>query len=337
MLAIDRILIAGYGSIGRRHLKILRGLFPNADIRLLRHSVSDISIEYANGSFFDISEATAFLPQIAVVANPSPFHLEVASSLIAVGCHLLIEKPISNESARVQSLLDDARAKGVQLQIGYNLRFLSSLCNFREHISEGLVGRVLSVRAEVGQHLASWRSNAHYKDGVSAQKALGGGVLLELSHEIDYLRWIFGEVDWVSCWLGRQSDLEIDVEDIAHLLLGFNHASKTHQIVAQVNLDFIRQDSIRVCTVIGDLGTIQWDGLTGVVRIKHTPNLGWKILPSSSELGENSYELQCIDFVKCVQQKRSPKVTGEDGLAVLNVIDAARKSSQNSGVQVKIF
>jgi predicted dehydrogenase len=336
-LAIERILIAGYGSIGRRHLTILRGLFPNADIRVLRHSVSDFPVEHANGSIYDVHQAAAYLPQIAVIANPSPFHLEVASHLIAVGCHLLIEKPISNESTHVQSILDDAKAKGVLLQIGYNLRFLSSLCNFRKFINEGLIGRVLSVRAEVGQHLASWRSNVHYKDGVSAQKALGGGVLLELSHEIDYLRWIFGEVDWVSCWLGRQSDLEIDVEDTAHLLLGFNYTSRMHQIVAQLNLDFIRQDSIRVCTVIGDLGVIQWDGLTDEVRIKHAPDLDWKILPSSSKLGENSYELQCMDFVECVQQKRSPKVSGEDGLAVLNIIEAARQSSQNKGIHINVF
>jgi len=162
-------------------------------------------------------------------------------------------------------------------------------------------------------------------------------VLLELSHEIDYLRWIFGEVDWVSCWLGRQSNLEIDVEDTAHLLLGFNRTSKTHQIVAQLNLDFIRQDSIRTCTVIGDHGTIQWDGLAGEIKIKHASDLDWETLLSSGESGENSYVLQCMGFVECVQQKRSPKVSGEDGLAVLNVIEAARKSSQNSGVQVKIF
>ncbi len=336
-MVIERILISGYGSIGRKHLTILRELFPNADIRVLRHSVSDFPVEYANGSFYDVHDAVAYLPQIAVIANPSPFHLEVASHLVAVGCNLLIEKPISNESSNVQNLLNQAKAQGVVLQVGYNLRFLSSLSSFRKYIDGGIVGRVFSVRAEVGQHLASWRSNAHYRHGVSAQKKLGGGVLLELSHEIDYLRWIFGEVDWVSCWLGRQSNLDIDVEDTAHLLLGFNHAPDKHQLVAQVNLDFIRQDSIRMCTVIGDLGTIQWDGLMGEVRVKYAPGLDWEILTPSVEFGENSYELQCIDFIECVQKKLMPKVSGEDGLAVLTIIEAARRSSQNNGVQARIF
>ena len=103
------------------------------------------------------------------------------------------------------------KAKTV-LAIGYNLRFLSSLQKFKSILDDKIIGDVWSVRSEVGQFLPSWRPNSDYRKGVSAQYALGGGVLLELSHDIDYLRWIFGEVAWVQAVLAQQSDLEIDVE-----------------------------------------------------------------------------------------------------------------------------
>ena len=79
----------------------------------------------------------------------------------------------------------------------YNLRFLPSLQAYRERIQFGVIGKVLSVRCEIGQYLPSWRPGSDYRQAVSASRALGGGALLELSHEIDYLRWIFGEVAWV--------------------------------------------------------------------------------------------------------------------------------------------
>ena len=88
------------------------------------------------------------------------------------------------------------------------LRFLETLQCFRAEMAAGRIGAVHAVRCEIGQYLPAWRPDADYRTTVSAQKALGGGVLLELSHELDLLRWVFGEVDWLSAWIGRQSALE---------------------------------------------------------------------------------------------------------------------------------
>ena len=105
----------------------------------------------------------------------------------------------------VDDLLGTVRARGVICQVGYNLRYLPSLSRFRDLINEGLVGGPLSVRCEIGQYLPNWRPDTDYRTGVTARSDLGGGVLLELSHEIDYLRWIFGEVEWVSSWVGMSA------------------------------------------------------------------------------------------------------------------------------------
>ena len=91
-------------------------------------------------------------------------------------------------------------------QVGYNLRCFPSLSRFRDLIHEDLFGKPLSVRCEIGQYLPDWRPTSDYRAGVSARSDLGGGALMELSHEIDYLSWIFGDVEWVSSWVGNVSN-----------------------------------------------------------------------------------------------------------------------------------
>lgn len=333
---INRLLIVGYGSIGKRHLRIARETLPEADIRILRHQPCDATLELADGCYSSLEEACAFAPQAAVIANPAPFHLDTALALTAVGSHLLIEKPLSHTTNGAQRLLQSAREKGLILQVGYNLRFLPSLEKFRERIRVGAIGRVLSVRCEIGQYLPSWRPETDYRQGVSAKRELGGGVLLELSHELDYLRWIFGEVAWVNAWLGRQSALEVDVEDTAHLTLGFERDPEGRALVAALSLDFIRYDTTRLCTAIGEQGSLRWDGLTGKVDEYLAESKAWQPVVSHVHQRDDSYRAQWQHFLNSIQTGRAPRVSGEEGLAVLDLIDAARRSAATQGARVAI-
>ena len=282
-----------------------------------------------------IEDAITFAPQLAVIANPAPYHLTIAQSLAQIGVHLLIEKPLSNATAGVAQLLQTCKEQGNVLLTGYNLRYLPSLQRFRALLFEGLIGKVLSVRCEIGQYLPSWRPDADYRQGVSASSTLGGGVLLELSHEIDYLRWLFGDVDWVRATLSRQSDLELDVEDTAHLILGFLPLSENHQLICSLTLDFIRRDTTRLCTAIGSKGSLRWDGITGQVSIYPTDGNGWVSLFHQQHHRDESYLAEWRNFLACVTGMASPMITGEDGFKVLRIIEAAR-SSAASGCQVSV-
>lgn len=332
---INRVLIVGLGSIGKRHLHLARELLPNADIQVLRHQQSDSIPEYANGCFFSLKQAIDFAPQIAVIASPATFHITVAQALAEVGVHLLVEKPLSATVDGVQALLETCSKQKTVLLTGYNLRFLSSLQRFRDLLGESVIGRVLSVRCEIGQYLPSWRPDSDYRQGVSAQQALGGGALLELSHELDYLRWIFGEVAWVKATLSRHSSLEIDVEDTAHLTLCFASTSDDNQLIATVNLDFIRHDTTRLCTAIGENGSLRWNGLTGVVELFGAGAKEWRELFHHQHQRDDSYIAEWQHFITCVNEHKIPLVTGEDGLKVLQIIEAARKSSA-SACQVQV-
>lgn len=333
---IERVLIAGHGSIGKRHLRIARESLPNADIRVLRRELTSTIPDLANGCFSDLECACNFRPQVSVIANPAPFHIRTGMALGSMGSHLLVEKPLSDSREGVQELIDLMYDRRLVLQVGYNLRFLRSIERFREMLFEGAIGRVLSVRCEAGQYLPCWRPEVDYRIGVSARRDLGGGVLTELSHELDYLAWLFGEVHWVCSWLGQTSDLEIDVEDTAHLLLGFAQGTDGKSPTAALTLDFVRQDPVRLCTAVGEKGSLRWNGISGTVDLYCPGSDGWRQVFHKSYHRDESYRSQWGDFLHCVQSGDWPRVSGEDGLRVVSVIEAARVSAKARGVKTGI-
>ena len=332
---INRVLIVGLGSIGKRHLRLARELLPNADIRVLRHQLSTSFPDGADGSFSSIEQAITFAPHIAVIANPATYHIDTAQVFANAGVHLLVEKPLSASLDGVEHLIETCREQGLVLMTGYNLRFLPSLQKFRSLLLDSAIGQVLSVRCEIGQYLPSWRPGTDYRQAVSAQHKLGGGALLELSHELDYLRWIFGEVDSVKATLSRQSNLDIDVEDTAHLILGFEPAKDGNQLIGTVNIDFIRQDTTRQCTAIGEKGSLRWNGLTGVVDVYEEEAKEWRELFSKHHQRDDSYLAEWQHLLSCINEQQIPFISGEDGLLVLHIIEAARQSSE-SGTQITI-
>ena len=331
---IERVLVAGLGSIGARHLKLLREALPFADIRVLRHAgcAGDLP-EESNGCFDSLEAAALFSPQAAVISNPAPFHLDTARALADSGAHLLVEKPLSDTAAGGADLVALCQARGRVLQVGYNLRFLETLQYFRAELAAEAIGTVYSVRCEIGQYLPGWRPGTDYRTSVSARNALGGGALLELSHEFDMLRWVFGEIDWLSAWTGRQGTLEIDVEDCAMVQFGFEGGA-----VAQLGMDFLRRDTTRVCTVIGEAGSLRWDAVVGSVSRFDPHADSWREVKSQRPEQNASYRAQIAAFLHAIATGRPDEVAagGTDGLAVMRLVDAARHSDAEGGCRIVI-
>jgi predicted dehydrogenase len=321
--------------MGLQHLELSRQLYPNAEIKIFVHRKPHENVKLSDGYLETVKQVQKFAPQIAIIANPATFHLEKAQKFAEAGIHLLIEKPLSTSTVGIIELINTCKKNDVVLMTGYNLRFSYSLTRFNELIKEKIVGKILSVRCEVGQYLPDWRPNKDFRKTVSANKRLGGGVLLELSHEIDYLRWIFGDIVWVRATLGKQSSLEIDVEDSAHLVLGFELNSDRNQLIASLNLDFIRHDQTRSCTVIGDKGTLRWNGLTGTVDVYTQNSENWVELFTHHSDTNETLLAEWENFLESVNKKSEPFITGEDGLRVVEVIEAARKSAA-TGCQVVV-
>mgnify|MGYP000300603245 CR=1 FL=1 len=327
--SINKVLVVGLGSIGKRRIRIINKIFPEVSVDVLRHKKCNIdqndSLKISQ-CFTSLDKAIKAKPQVAIISNPASKHITIAKKLANHGINLMLEKPIADNSKESLELIDICNQKNVMLTIAYNLRFLPSLLHFQKCVQSRIVGNFFSIRSEAGQYLPSWRPESDYRDGVSAQKSLGGGVLLELSHEIDYLQWIFGSISWVQANTSRQSNLEIDVDDNASIILGFK-SKNDKELVASLNLDFIRHDLTRRCYLIGEKGTLLWDGVSGKVKLFLKNDNYWKELFQSCPDKNYTYEQEIISFFNAIESQDLPVVSGEDGVNSVLAIEAIEESS----------
>lgn len=325
---MPRVAVLGYGSIGQRHVATVRESLHEGEL-LVYSSYEILGKPFASTT--RLADITKFKPDLAIVCGAASKRLEAIRALPAETRGILIEKPFAlnhQEGLEVQAAL--ARKSSV-VQVGYNLRFSASLVEFKQKLEERLLGSVVGVRAETGQHLSTWRPGRDYQSTVSANAALGGGVLRELSHEIDYLGWIFGDVGWVSAWSGRQSTLEVDVEDTAHITLGFRGTSPGGPIIGQLNLDFVRHDRARNVVAICDGGTLKWDGISGRVEQWLASGAEWDEIFVEAPRTPSTYLLQWEAFCRAVDGGEMLGATANDALKVLATIDAVRSSSNAGG------
>lgn len=325
-----KALVVGSGSIARRHLANLRLLLPNAEVGCVSASGRLLADgeTVATTQLPSLAAAVAWAPDLAVVASPVPLHLDHACLLLDAGIPVLIEKPLSDNLDRVRDAASLLLRHRDRIEVAYNLRFLSSARQMKILIDQGCVGRLLGLRIEVGQYLPDWRPQTDYRHHVSANQSLGGGVLLELSHELDYLTWIFGRFDRVFCIADNSGQLEIDVEDRADILLSRDG------ITAQVHLDFLQRRVSRSCKVIGATGTLHWDLIKN--RISLDSPAGEEVLFSEPAFDRNDmYVEELRGFIDVATGCAMPRITLDDGLAVLDMIEAMRESAA-TGLQVTL-
>lgn len=333
------VLVVGFGSIGKRHAQIIRELFPEIRLVVLRHKKSIGSIDqlkYVDHVVYSISEAIDLKPDFAIIANPAPFHLSVSVPLVKAGIHLLIEKPLSTNCEGIDQLVKLCKEKQVLVMIGYHLRFLPSIKFFQKELTNLTIGKIYSVHATVGQNLVTWRPGIDYRKSVSAQKKLGGGVLLELSHELDYLTMLFGKFQWTSAYISHKSELDIDVEDSAHIVFKIENKITNKPLIGTLNLDFIRHDTVRQCTVIGENGSLKWNGITGTVKLLLENNQKWKELFSGEFNRNYAYKEALKHFLDCMRDGKETINSVKNSIHILETIEAIQISSKNECRQIVI-
>jgi len=324
-------LVVGSGSIGKRHLANLRRLAPQSRIVVLRrHSEGELA--GADRVVNSIEQALAERPYAAIVANPAPMHVPVARALAAQGCHLLIEKPLSDSLDGVDALLRACAERRVVVAVGYNLRFLPSLQRMAAMLAEGAIGQIRYLRAEVGQYLPDWRSKADHRQSVTAQRALGGGALLELSHEIDLALWLAGPAAAVSARIDRVGDLDIDTDDCVDLMLDFANGAR-----GSVHMDLLQRVPRRKILVVGSAGSLEWDYFAGTLRIGRDAAGGWQEVDVPKQTDRNDmYISELKVFLDCAASGASPPADGAAARNVLALVEAARQSQHKNQMQIEI-
>ena len=253
-----RILIIGSGSIGRRHIRNLQSLLLQPEFILLRSGAreDELSRELGATVVGSFADAIAQKPAFAVIATPSVLHFEALQALLPAQVPCYVEKPVVTTEAQVgqiERLLAGVPAVPTTMA-GCNLRFLPSLKLSRQLIRDGALGRPVRASLQVGQWLPDWRPAQDYRQSYSASRESGGGVVLDLVHELDAVRWLFGEFDQIFALGGRNSRLEIESEDSAAIILG-----RSHGPVVSLGLDYVSRNPVRRYEIIGDEGSLIWD------------------------------------------------------------------------------
>jgi len=318
-----RALVVGSGSIAKRHIRNLRELYPDAEIVCVsssgRHIVaSDVG---ATSTFDTVEAAVLNNLDIAIVASPANLHLAHAESILKANISVLIEKPLCVELSDLGRFpIDQMKGK---VAVGYNLRFMPAAKAVKDVIDSGSLGRISTVFSEVGQYLPDWRPDVDYRKGVSAQKNLGGGALLELSHELDYLNWFFGNFSEVSAITGSSNILDIDVEDTVDALLTNSSGTAFH-----LHLDFLQRSPSRSFKAVGENGTLIWDLLTNEVVLQRSAAASEVIFCDHNYDRNEMYVEQLRAFVAFANGNGKFDSTLGSSIEVMHLIEAIRLSDE---------
>ncbi len=329
-MTLDHISVVGLGSIGRRHLRLLRKIRPNVEITLVRSGQGRGAdeVELADRVVDSIDRAVQKGIQGAIVSSPASMHVDHVTRLLKAGVHVLVEKPLSDSFVNGATLIAEQGQGNVTCLLGYMLRYEKAAVRLKDLIQEDRVGRLLHVRVECGSYLPDWRPNFPYQQSVSALAELGGGALLELSHELDYLIWFFGDVIDIYAQINNSAVFNIQVEDSVDAII-----TPYGGFPISLHLDFNRRTPKRICTVYGENGEISWNAIEKTIEIKIKND---KCLMESYPASvDQAYVEQLHHFFNCVEKGDSPKIGIREGLEVLKVIDAARISSRD-GIRVAI-
>ena len=336
-----KVLMIGLGGIGQRHLRNLRTQFGD-QVEVLAYRVrkqsdvltdklqiepgSSLEEKYGIIVFNDLDSALAQKPDVAFICNPSSLHIPVALAAAEAGCHLFIEKPLSHNLDDIDKLIELIDRKKLIALVAYQMRFHPCLKRVQSLLSQNSIGPVLAVRAEVGEYLPGWHLYEDYRQMYASRRELGGGVILSQIHEMDYLYWMFGLPRRVFTMGGHLSSLEIDVEDVASILMDCGG------IPVHLHQDYIQRPPSRTLQIIGDKGKIVADFRTLTVE---------QFDQNGKSLGCNCYEGfdrnqlfmdELAHFFACVEGKESPLVSLRDGARSLRMALAAKESLETGKV-----
>lgn len=318
-----RFLIAGFGSIGRRHLRNLRACGQN-DLVLLRsnHStlptdeIGDIPVET------EIDKAMAHHPDGVIIANPTAFHLDVAIPAAKAGCSILMEKPITDRIEKIGELESALNTGNGKLLMGFQFRFHPGLLKIKELMQTGEIGRPLSFQACWSEYLPDWHPWEDYRKSYSARKDLGGGVTLTLCHPFDYIRWLFGEVDFIWGYNGKISDLELSVDDIAEVGVKMENDS-----VGSIHLDYFRRFVRNDLEITGTEGVLHWNNSDACVTLQNAAHPESFVIPPAEPFERNQLFLEEMKhFIAVTKRDVEPFCTLHDGVVVEQLVDAVKRS-----------
>ena len=322
-------LICGLGSIGSRHLKILREL---GDFGLWAYRTGKATIGSSHQKeaspdrvFNDLELALDAKPDAVLITNPTFLHLDVAISVAARGISLFIEKPLDCNLEKVNGLQQQVSEKLIPVLVGFNMMFHPAILKIIELLENQTIGEITSSISHWGTYLPGWHPWEDYKQNYAARSDMGGGVVLTMCHELNYLTDFFGKVLHVKAMETQKRTLGITGEEGVNILLGHETG-----VISNVHLNYTQKPYRRTCEIIGEKGTLFWDYMKPEIIIENDESRQIYHLDGDSDtLLDQSYQKQMSHFVAMIEKRAASRIPLEKGIddltLCLNILQEIRR------------
>ena len=320
---MKKILVIGYGSIGRRHVENLLSI---SDLEIIvctkRNDIKKLGKRVK--VYSTLKQCLKEKPDMGIVSNETSLHVQTAIKLAKEGLDLFLEKPLSSSLKDVKKLHTIVKKKKLIIQMGCNLRFHPCIKKIKNMVDQQKIGKIISAQVQTCSYLPDYHPWENYRRGYAARKDLGGGIILTQIHEIDYMYWLFQEVENVISMSGKFSDLDVNVEDYAASLLRFKN-----KIIGELHMDYFQRPDFKSCQIRGTKGEIYWDSDNNCVNIYDMNKKRWKTELEVKNYQRNfSYVEELKHFLKCVKQKKETINDLEQGIDTLKIALAIKKASK---------
>ena len=322
---MTKILVVGYGSIGRRHVD---NFLEFKDIQLIVYTKrNDLQLLKKKGVKVSnsLAECLKENPDIGIIANETSLHIPIAIKLAEEGLDLFLEKPLSNSLKDVEKLRAIVKKNKLITQMGCNLRFHPCIKKIKSLIEQQKIGKIISAQVQNYSYLPDHIED--YRKSYAGRKDLGGGVVLTQIHEIDYMYWFFQEVENVISIVGKFSELDVTAEDYVSCLLKFKN-----KIIGELHMDCFQRPDFKSCKIRGTKGEIYWDSNNNCVNIYNMNKKRWEIKFDngfSNNLDTYStYVEELKHFLKCVKHRKETVNDLEQGISTLKIALAIKKASK---------
>ena len=320
-------LIVGLGSIGNRHARNLITLgYKNIDIfRTLKNKTNYPKLKNVKvlSNFYKAINSKKY--NLIILANPTSEHINYAIKVAQKKTNIYIEKPLSHSFKNIKIFEKLVKKNKTKIMIGCQLRYHPGLIFIKNFLKKNKLGKIFSVTSDVGEHLPFWHPNEDYKKSYASKKNLGGGVILTLIHEIDYLYWLFGEFKSVYATGGKLTKLKINVEDTV-----VSNILTKKRVPISLRMDYWRNPPTRTLNIVGEKGQIFWNYYKKqTIVIYNNRKKIIKKLPKNWNRNTMFIDIT-RDFISNILKNKKTRIPLKDGIYTLKIALALKKSLEQS-------
>ena len=326
-----KILIDGAGFIGEVHLNVVLK-YDLADVAVVETNedrLGEMVRKYGLKEYYtNIDEAVKKKRfDGAVICTPNHLHAEHSIRFLEKGVGVLVEKPMAHTLEDAQKMVGAAAENGTFIYVAYVIRKTDTFIRIKKIIEEGQLGELFSVRAVVSSRRTLTDAVMKYR----GKKATGGSVVHDYSHEIDYSLWFIQEkVKDVFCRGANIIYKDWETYDTTDILINFNN-EKT----SSLHLDYIQPPNRRAIELYGTKGTLLWTDCEDI-RLYSESWAKWITVRVESFFDfDRPYYLQLRHYIDCLDGKKEPEVSGEEGLYIVRIIEKCLESAE-TGTSIEV-